>query len=222
MPSFLKFKLEVTDPAAVIERRIRIVIADKINIAANVAVKKVRPKIIDIVRNAVLGSPEVASLNGGQLQAELGAKNSEIDSVLNFLITRLSDTISLDVIPFSAFSGNIMRGHLRLRVFPKFLINELIHYSEASFKTKKGVELPWVRWLLKLGDKIIVKNYTVNYTKVRGSRTGLATMTKTKGRGWRVPPEFSGTENDNFITRALDDVADLMMYHLRLEFSRAL
>ena len=31
-------------------------------------------------------------------------------------------------------------------------------------------------------------------------------MRKRKGSKWRVPPEFSGTINDNWLTHALDQV----------------
>ena len=33
-------------------------------------------------------------------------------------------------------------------------------------------------------------------------------MVQGKGKKWRVPPEFSGTPRNNFVTRALDSIED--------------
>lgn len=46
-------------------------------------------------------------------------------------------------------------------------------------------------------------------------------MVKGPNRQWGVPPEFSGTEGNNFVTRALDgadeDILDLLEESMRRE-----
>jgi len=84
--------------------------------------------------------------------------------------------------------------------------------------TEKGESLPWIEWLLKRGDDIIISDYHV----VEGDhgRTGMATM-KPGGnyKVSRVNPSFSGTEDDNFVTRALDgkemEIANILASSLR-------
>lgn len=59
-------------------------------------------------------------------------------------------------------------------------------------------DLHWLHWLLTLGDTIIVANY--QYTAKYGlgrSNNGIMTI----GNSFRVPPQYSGTLNDNFVTR---------------------
>jgi hypothetical protein len=61
-------------------------------------------------------------------------------------------------------------------------------------------DLHWLDWLIRMGDTIIVADYDYNPNTGRG-RSGLGNMKK--GGSFRVPPEFSGTLENNFITRAL-------------------
>ena len=71
--------------------------------------------------------------------------------------------------------------------------------------TAKGVSLPWLRWLLTLGQQIIVANFGVDYQSGKG-RTGGGYMTVDE-RPFKVSSQYAGTVDDNFITRAIDSVA---------------
>ena len=63
-------------------------------------------------------------------------------------------------------------------------------------------------WLLLEGDRKIVNRYEFTPNIRRGSRTGMGIM-KTKKRGfWQVPSDFSGTEVDNFATRAFGNIRE--------------
>ena len=61
-------------------------------------------------------------------------------------------------------------------------------------------DLHWLQWLLERGDEIIVAGYEFGGNSGRG-RSGLGYMTT--GGSFRVPPQFSGTKDNNFISRAL-------------------
>ena len=79
--------------------------------------------------------------------------------------------------------------------------NSIIQYRS---KTKGRVTLEWLNWLLKEGDKIIVGNF--GFEKITGrGRSSLGSMKK--GGSWRISPQHAGTEDDNFITRALGNKA---------------
>ena len=64
----------------------------------------------------------------------------------------------------------------------------------------EGGDLHWLSWLLTLGDSTIVVGYYYDPETGVG-RSGLGTMSE--GGFFRVPPEFSGTRANNFVTRAL-------------------
>jgi hypothetical protein len=65
-----------------------------------------------------------------------------------------------------------------------------------------GGSIPWLKWLLTLGDTIIIANFGVKYGPF--GRTGKAHMTQTS-RPFKVNSLFSGTADNNFITRALSN-----------------
>ena len=57
-----------------------------------------------------------------------------------------------------------------------------------------------LQWLVERGDEIIVACYSYDAQSGLG-RSGLGYMSQ--GGAFRVPPQFSGTSDDNFITRSL-------------------
>lgn len=166
----------------------------------------IKKRIGKIIADAILNSPEVKSLKGGQLQGELGVVTPKVDEAVQLIINSLISTM---VITFGPLRGTVtqrLKGSIRLEILPKTLIATLSKSKEGAFLTKKGVNIPWLDWLLNLGDKIIVRQFDVDFTNTANSRTGLAVMKHSK-RGWRVPPQFSGTADDNFISRAIEDNA---------------
>jgi hypothetical protein len=68
----------------------------------------------------------------------------------------------------------------------------------------RGYNLPWLEWLLLEGNKTIISKHSVSLRPSQFSRTGNALMIESN-KSWSVPSEFSGTSQDNWITRALDD-----------------
>lgn len=83
---------------------------------------------------------------------------------------------------------------------------DVLNSSAAVFKTEKGTDLNWLEWLLLFGSKTIIKDYEVEFGYNPRSRTGQAIMRGVKRGKWSVPYEFSGTQNNNWITRAIDSV----------------
>ena len=76
--------------------------------------------------------------------------------------------------------------------------------SAGTYTTEKGTAIPWFEWLTTLGDAVIVREYDVESGFPSKSRTGDKIMVR--GKGWRVPPAYSGTETNNFVTRATDSI----------------
>ena len=89
-------------------------------------------------------------------------------------------------------------GGLEVNFQPSTFDN-LIGLPEGHVKYSDG-DLHWLNWLLNAGDTIIIVNYQYNPATGMG-RSGLGTMIP--GGVFRVPPQFSGTSDNNFITRAL-------------------
>lgn len=217
----LKFQLKLVTPLPKVEYLLRKSISDKIESAYYSVIRRVRNELTRIIRESILTSPEVQSLSGGMLQYEVGATDQKVSSAIDFIIERLSNTIQIDFTPFNLFGGKFS-SKITISCFPKTLISDVLNHPDSRYLTDNGVDIPWMQWLLTLGDKIIVRKYQVNYSNKIGSRTGGATMRRSKSGGWRVPPQFSGTINDNFITRALDSVGNYISQYLETEFKRAI
>ncbi len=74
----------------------------------------------------------------------------------------------------------------------------------GMYITDDGTDILWLNWLLTQGTRIVVDGWSVVSAESPRSRAGGALM-KEKG-SYRVSPEHSGVINDNFITRAIDEI----------------
>lgn len=161
---------------------------------------KIKSNLPNIVRRAIENSEEYQSLQSGKLKYEFGIDN--VDSKLASLLTVWSTNISYNYQkPFirtntigGSFSASMIRADFSDVLYADFA---------AVVDTVRGYTLPWLEWLLLEGNKTIIKDYAVKFGPNRASRTGYAIMQSSK-TSWKVPSEFAGTLNDNWITRALD------------------
>lgn len=191
------------------------VIASKIITQLSLEVKKVlnsRKSMIilgiqSLLNAAIKGAPEYQSLFGGKLQAELG-----VDIPERRLSTILAQWLSSFVIEGPSFisTSRSVKANFTISAVKRDF-SDVVELDAAIVTSDKGQRLRWLEWLLKLGDKTIIRDYevTTRFHKASSSRTGLAVMIKSKKR-WSVPSEFSGTINDNWITRAIDKLDPLV------------
>lgn len=148
-----------------------------------------------IVLKEVYDSPELKALRSGKLSFDLGLPESEDPSPL--IARAVADTVSVSKPNFRVNGRNIV-GNYRVEIQPQDFSN-LLSQSFGSVITEKGQELPWLAWLLVEGDSIIVANWQVQYGNF--GRSGGARMIP--GGAFTVDARFSGTIDDNFVTRAL-------------------
>ena len=80
----------------------------------------------------------------------------------------------------------------------------------------RGYSLPWLQWLLLDGTKVLIDSHQVVIGPNLRSRTSMAIMRP--GSGWSVPNEFAGTQNNNWLTRAIDSSSDSINNLLKRAF----
>jgi hypothetical protein len=157
----------------------------------------------NLLDSHIKASPEYEALNGGVLQQELGVVDprTALDQMLSVLIS----TINVTPRPIHHRSGQIFGG-FRLTAVPINFHQQLD--GIGVYGTDKGEDIPWLKWLLTLGDSPIIKDYKVIFNNSKASRVGGAVMGK--GGSWgvgvsssRIRPEYSGTPDNNFVTRAI-------------------
>lgn len=167
------------------------------------AIKKSMNKIVDGVKDIVAESlrqePEYGSLMSGKLKADFGIPDS---TMVQRVVDALVDTINVADIPISA-NKNGLQGGFVLTMMKSDDLNGVIYQDIANVSDIKGYKLPWLEWLLLQNNAPIVKNYQVKYGPSAYSRSGLGIMVPSDG-DWRVPPEFAGSSENNWTTRAVD------------------
>lgn len=169
--------------------------ANTINEKISKNIKNVRAGIYPLIFDAVYNCPEMHSARSGVLKFDLGLPFDPTLEIAN----SVANSTNVEYGSFRVAGGAIVGGS-KIRVQPTDYLN-LLTLPSAFVITEKGVSLPWLDWMLNYGDNIIVANFGVKYTD--GGRSGGATMSAALAP-FRINPAFSGTKEDNFISRALN------------------
>lgn len=192
----MNITVQLTDPIKTVEKNVNAAIATSINDTITNSLPNIRGSVKKLVRSWVSAQPEIESLKSnslGSLVGYFGITNNP-QQVVEAIIYAVSEATETRFVKYSSnFSGG-----LELRFQPLSFVN-LLSLPEGH-TIYNGGDLHWLEWLLRRGDRIIVANY--QYNPITGiGRSGLGVMIP--GGAFRVPPQFSGTEDNNFITRAL-------------------
>lgn len=190
------------------DTQIRKKILDQIVIVLNKAINRSIPKIVmeikDLVRSSLKQEPEYQSLISGQLRAEMGIEFVEnVDVVIDALV----ETLALEKTPLAVGRYGI-KGGFSLTMMQSDNLGGVVDIDAAYVvDNARGYDLPWLRWLLLEGKRVIIKGYSVQMRPSPYSRSGMALMIESK-KNWRVPPEFSGSQRNNWTTRAISRISD--------------
>jgi hypothetical protein len=198
----IRSRITLEETPEQIERKILKALQPDLEKYLNKAFQKVQPKIEKLVQDAIVRSPEYQSILSGTLKYEFGLPDSQsrLIEILDFW-----KRIEAKYQPIKITQKNDISGGFTLGMI-KSDYSDVLNSTGAHFTTKKGVTLDWLEWLLLFGNRTIIKDYVVKFGRNRASRTGNAIMTgKSRGK-WSVPAEFSGTQNNNWITRAIDSI----------------
>jgi hypothetical protein len=201
---------KVIEPVRLIGSKIRKAAVYELNKRVDATRTKTRLKneVSEMIRIAIINSPEFESLLNGKLRGELGVPNA-LPILGDMLITWLN-SVQVKMFRFREVGTNIVGGFSISAIQADF--EDVFSIPDTQFISENDHEVPWLRWLLTAGDRVMVTThyYETNARFLHRSRTGQGVMRKKHvgrgplgGPGWRVPPEFSGTEDRNWITRAI-------------------
>jgi hypothetical protein len=183
-----------------IEKKIKTAIAEELNALIKKNFKTAQKRIESSVSGWVTSQPEVQSLlregvpNSLHAQFGLQAGQGLLSSIeiVNAIIASIEVRVKqVDAKLNTGIDFNIQPENLR----------NLLGLPSGFTQTEDQDILPWLTWLLLEGSNTIVYGYT--YVPDLSGRSGGGTMEA--GGSWRIPPEFSGTIDDNFVTRALSN-----------------
>ncbi len=177
-------------------------IVDEILVKVNKMFAAKKPPIEQIAKELlkkyILAQPEMQETISGNLRYELGIVDP-MERILN-IIENLVIDIKADISPIKIV-GNSVKGGITIHLIDVDY-SSVLTIPDAIVTTEKGESLYWLRWLLLEGSQTIIGDYEVEFGA--HGRTGGARMVR--GGSWGVPSEFSGTREDNFITRAIEQM----------------
>ena len=172
-------------------------IARRFNSLIKRRAKIVQNDIKRVIPSWISQQPEIISLNSdgvnGSLNAQFGLRPGQSAVVVSDIISAISESISVSITPISEVN---LSGGISFSIQPTDFKN-LISLSSGIVVTEKLQQLHWLDWLLTEGDQVIITGY--QYVPSDGGRSDGGTMKL--GRSFRVEPSFSGTVDDNFVTR---------------------
>ncbi len=192
------FKILESD--AQIRRMVMAALEHDLNTHVLAAARAAKPRIKDMVANVFRKSDTYFSLLNGDLSGEMGFYKGTSKDKVEAILFKIADLTSIKFYPIKlqrdTFNGGIQIGIL------KEDFSDLLNMTEAIIDVGRYT-LPWLEWLLKRGDEYIFGEYAIIFKNA--GRSGIAIMTKTeKMTPWRVDSEHSGTQTNNWLTRAVD------------------
>lgn len=192
--------LKLVDSITKIEKDIKLALVRDLNVYLNKNKGLALDRLQKTVKSFVLSQPEVQSLEanstpytlnslfGLQSGSDAGVANAIADAVVNSM-----------QIKFDRIDKNF-KGGVTFSIQPEDFQN-LLGLPEGHVTTQKGSDLHWLDWLLTKGDSVVVAGY--KYDATGTGRSGVGSMVA--GGSFRVPPSFSGTLTNNFVTRAFEN-----------------
>lgn len=200
----MKFNIRLIDSDSQIRDKILSSVRDHVSEAFQKARVSLSKKIPPEIYKVIVSEPEYQSLISGKLKYEFGIP--EAAQKVNEIVDIWTKHVIVDVTPVSIGAAGL-KGGFSINMIQDNYEDVITSDSALVIDNLSQAILPWLEWLLLYGDKIIVRNYSVQLGPSPYSRTGFAIMKPSK-ESWRVPPEFAGTKTNNWVTRALDKLDD--------------
>lgn len=199
----LKFSLDVIDSNSEIYTAILKALLPEVKDFINTAFTQIKASLPLVIRAAITDTPEYRSLLDGQLKYEFGIPDSasKLAGLLDIWSNNLNEIYNPPSIQNNQIKASFSVSMIRVD-FADVLYTDYGYMQDSI----RGYNLPWLEWLLLEGNRTIISDYQVLVGPNKASRTGMAIMSPSK-KSWRVPSSYAGTENDNWITRALDSIS---------------
>jgi hypothetical protein len=189
--------LKLLEPVDQIENNILSALATQFNSSMKSNASKILNSIKLLIPSWISNQPEMQSLLSGNTQSLVGQFGITISpsTIVNTIITSIVNSCSVSIVPYN---NKLKNGGIEINIQPDDFSN-LLSLPQGHSVYRDG-DLHWLDWLLNKGDQVIIVGYEYNPQTGLG-RSKLGNMKS--GGSFRVPPEFSGTSDNNFVTRSL-------------------
>jgi hypothetical protein len=197
----MAFSIDLIDTDSQIRKKIIDEMIKHLNSKARLAIPNIVNELSVLIENELRKTLVYTETQVGVLNALLGFRKGKERKIMDGIIAIIAREVKVEFVPFRNKSNvNIEGGYTIYMIDSEF---KKALNSSLAVTINKGEPLLWLEWLLKEGDKIIIKKYKVVVKPTSHGRSKEALMVKSNlGPGWRVPAQFTGVENLNWITKA--------------------
>lgn len=183
-------------------------ITEELNRALNAAVHEIDKRVSESIENTIKQNSFYKMLLTAEFAANFGIHESMLESKFDKIIDVLKKDV-VTVLKKIAFSGLTLRGGLTIKAIEEDW-SKVLGLPEASYISvnARGDSHPvnWLDWIMIQGNTIVVQDYDIKFNlspaEAIYSRSGDALMKHTGGF-WRVPVYYQGTQDYNWVHRAV-------------------
>jgi len=191
----MSFSIKILESNSQINKQINKSLARDINRNLKKNQKRAENTIKSLIPLWIKEQPEISSILDqgvfGSLNAQFGFIQGTAAEAVEAICIAVANTVQIE---FNIKDN--LQGGITFYFQPNDFAN-VLGIPQANIPALSG-SLPWLYWLLTQGTATIISGYT--YQPDNSGRSGGGTMVS--GKAWRVPPQFAGTTEDNFIIRA--------------------
>lgn len=193
----MSINLKLIDPFNEIKKSGFLALSKEINKRFSKNLPRVLSKVKQLVSVALSSNETILSLSNyspGGLASQLGLYPSQGPSASASIVAIISEDVQYK---FQNFNYKF-QGYIEFYIAHNS-VEKLLSLPIGHVVYGKG-DLHWLNWLLERGDSMIISGYQYN-PKTGLGRSGGGNMIT--GSSFRIPPEFSGTPERNFISDSL-------------------
>lgn len=208
IPQGYSVGIKLKTPSSEIQKNTLLGLRDALNQAMPSLAKYIKEDLTKQIDTVFLSSTEYYLLVNGRGRGDLGIPAGEEVDRLAKIIEKLSQQVIIETVKFTVANNTFRSGGLNIFIF-KSNFQEIIDLPESHVITEKGEDIPWLEWFLLGGNKILISGYDVKLGKY-GTRSNKQGMVVSRSGIAIMVPEgsfslpYAGTQNDNWITRAID------------------
>lgn len=178
-----------------------------------------KPEISKLILQSLNDSETTRSLLAGKLRDDFGLFGNVVLVTLDNIVKHISENIDL-TISKSKKSGVMLV--IAVDILPGDFY-KILSVPGASYNSRGG-PVDWLEWLVTKGTQVVIGDYWLfpyakGFTRSGGSSI-MKKIESTPREPFRVDPNYAGTADDNFITRAIEMKADDILNAIALEIDR--
>lgn len=198
------FSLKLIENDAIIINNILKALAPEVDKYFKKSISNLKNSLPSVINKSIVSSPEYASILSGSLKYNFGIPDpiNKLAGLINIWSNNIQISYNSPTVIRNSIICNFSANMIKID------FSDVLYTDYASIIDNiRGYSLPWLEWLLLEGNKTIIKNQKIVFGPNKASRTGLAVMIDSTTSSWKVPSQYAGTLNDNWITRAIDSSA---------------